>query len=30
MAQDYLCVVGNEKKIEEQKDLFKTVTKLRD
>lgn len=30
MQQDYLCVVGNEKKIEEQKDLFKTVTKLRD
>jgi len=30
MAQDYLCVVGNEKKIEEQKNLFKTVTKLRD
>jgi len=30
MEQEYLCVVGNEKKIEEQKDLFKTVTKLRD
>jgi len=30
MAKNYICVVGNEKKIEEQKDLFKTVTKLRD
>ena len=30
MAKDYLCVVGNEKKIEEQKDLFKSVEKLRE
>lgn len=30
MSTEYLCVVGNEKKIEEQKDLFKTVEKLRE
>ena len=29
MAQNYLCVVGNEKKIEEQKDLFKKILPLR-
>jgi Zn-dependent M16 (insulinase) family peptidase len=29
MAQNALCVVGNEKKIEEQKDLFKKILPLR-
>ncbi|HSQ35355.1 MAG TPA: insulinase family protein [Candidatus Binatia bacterium] len=29
MAQDTLCVVGNEKKIEEQKDLFKKILPLK-
>ena len=29
MAQNYLCVVGNEKKIEDQKDLFKKILPLR-
>jgi hypothetical protein len=29
MAQDVLCVVGNEKKIEEDKDLFKKILPLR-
>jgi Zn-dependent M16 (insulinase) family peptidase len=29
MAQNVLCVVGNEKKIEEQKDLFKNILPLR-
>lgn len=29
MAQDYLCVVGNEKKIEEDKALFKKILPLR-
>ena len=29
MGQGYLCVVGNEKKIEEQKELFKKILSLR-
>jgi Zn-dependent M16 (insulinase) family peptidase len=29
MAQDYLCVVGNEKKIAEDKELFKKILPLR-
>jgi len=29
MAQNCLCVVGNEKKIEEEKDLFKKILPLR-
>jgi Zn-dependent M16 (insulinase) family peptidase len=29
MAQNVLCVVGNEKKIEDQKDLFKKILPLR-
>jgi len=30
MSTEYLCVVGNEKKIEEQRDLFKSIEKLRE
>jgi len=29
MAQNFLCVVGNEKKIEDEKDLFKKILPLR-